>query len=167
MGEFYIFLQKVTSFIVAFIKWVELSILQAIPSHVEKWLADSYRNRMGVEFFGKGVSIKSQNHSENQNDKNGNNAKSDKSCDLEIHNPQFFSRIANQGSLGIGEAYIDEWWDCDNISELSYRIFKSRIFLEYLNPINRFFNYVQLSFFNLQSKTRSWEVAEKHYNIGL
>lgn len=29
----------------------------------------------------------------------------------------------------------DNWWDCDDVVELSYRIFKSGIYLEYLNPV--------------------------------
>lgn len=62
--------------------------------------------------------------------------------------------------------FQDNMWDCDDLVELSYRIMKNGLYMEYLNGFNRFLNYVELSFFNLQSKARAFEVGKKHYDIG-
>ncbi len=31
--------------------------------------------------------------------------------DIQIHNPQFFSRVLAGGSLALGESYMNGWWD--------------------------------------------------------
>ncbi len=58
-------------------------------------------------------------------------------------------------SLFAGEAYMDGWWNCEDLEEFSYRVLKSGIFMEYLTPWNRFLNWVELSFFNLQRQDRA------------
>ena len=40
--------------------------------------------------------------------------------DLRINDSRFYAR-ALEGSLGLGESYVDGWWDCDRIDELVAR----------------------------------------------
>jgi hypothetical protein len=40
-------------------------------------------------------------------------------CELVVHNDEFFRKIAFNDCLGIGEAYMDGWVDCDDISEFT------------------------------------------------
>lgn len=61
---------------------------------------------------------------------------------------------------------MDGNWDCDNLTELFRRIMRKKVFLEYLNPWNRFLNYAQLQLFNLQTEKRAYEVGKKHYDLG-
>src|SRR5215217_6669175 len=35
--------------------------------------------------------------------------------DLRVHHPDFFKRLVAQGTLGLGESYMDGWWDCDQL----------------------------------------------------
>ena len=44
--------------------------------------------------------------------------------DLRIFHPDFFSRVLHQGTLGLGEAYMDGWWECDRIDELACRLLR-------------------------------------------
>ena len=37
--------------------------------------------------------------------------------DMQIHHPRTLTRIALQRSLGLGESYMDAWWDCDALDE--------------------------------------------------
>ncbi len=32
--------------------------------------------------------------------------------DITVHNDQLYARVFGQGSLGLGESYMDGWWDC-------------------------------------------------------
>lgn len=32
--------------------------------------------------------------------------------DIQVHNERFYTRVLSQGSLGLGESYMDGWWDC-------------------------------------------------------
>ena len=45
--------------------------------------------------------------------------------DLRIHNPKTYIRIARQGSLGIGETFMDGWWECDDLVEMLARALTS------------------------------------------
>ena len=42
-------------------------------------------------------------------------------CDIRVHNPDLFRCVTRDGTLGLGEAYMDGWWDCDRIDELFCR----------------------------------------------
>jgi len=87
-------------------------------------------------------------------------------CDLKIYNKDFFTRLGSDFSLGVGEAYMDGWFDCDALDEFSFRVFTYALYLEKRLILNRFFNYILYHVFNLQTKSRAFEVGEKHYDQG-
>ena len=45
--------------------------------------------------------------------------------DIQVHNPDLFMRIAREGTLGLGEAYMDGWWDCEALDEMITRSFRA------------------------------------------
>jgi cyclopropane-fatty-acyl-phospholipid synthase len=47
--------------------------------------------------------------------------------DIRVHDPRFFRRAALEGSMGLGESYMDRLWDCDDLEELVFRFVKSGI----------------------------------------
>lgn len=167
MGEFHL-LYSLTSLFIRVYKWLELIFLQFFSSKIERKIRGGYR-KLDVKFFGEGTTqaVQIKDKVVTSPDTNGNGKTVEqiqrRKFDVEVHNNMFFSRLANHASMGMGEAYMDGWYDCEDLEELSYRIFKSGIFLEYLNPWNRFLNYAELSFFNLQTQARAWEV--KYLNI--
>ncbi len=85
--------------------------------------------------------------------------------DPQVRNPGFYQRVLTGGSLGMGESYMDGWWDCAQLDELYNRILRSpkihrRTFAAYLIP------YLLSLVANLQSRARAFQVGEKHYDIG-
>jgi len=86
--------------------------------------------------------------------------------DIQVLDDRFYSRVMADQSLGIGESYMDGWWECERIDEMMTRICKINLDQE-LNPS---FREICTSFlnrlFNHQSVERSKEVASRHYNIG-
>src|SRR5262245_61661864 len=42
--------------------------------------------------------------------------------DLTVHDERFYRRALLEGSLGLGEAFVDGWWDCADVEELVYRM---------------------------------------------
>ncbi len=38
--------------------------------------------------------------------------------DIQVHNPQFYDRVLSSGSLGLGESYMDGWWDAERVDEV-------------------------------------------------
>lgn len=89
-----------------------------------------------------------------------------KPWDMRVHNKEFFTRVANNAPMGLGESYMDGMWDCDDICELTARTMKYNIHRFYMTRWNRFLNFVELYFFNLQTKQKAWEVGREHYDTG-
>ncbi|MDD2767833.1 MAG: cyclopropane fatty acyl phospholipid synthase [Methylococcus sp.] len=85
--------------------------------------------------------------------------------DLRVHNPAFFRRIFADASLGLGESYVDGWWDCARIDELIYRIVRARL-PDRFRCWRDLAAAVQARFFNLQHITRAFHVGQRHYDIG-
>jgi len=50
-----------------------------------------------------------------------------RSWDPQIHNELFYARVLSAGSLGLGESYMDGWWDCKALDQLSYKLLSGRI----------------------------------------
>ena len=88
------------------------------------------------------------------------------SYDIQVHDPRFYQRVLADGSLGLGESYIEGWWDVDHLDELFYRICRSEIDKLYQKTGVALWHWFQALFLNLQSKKRSFIVGEKHYDLG-
>ena len=85
--------------------------------------------------------------------------------DIQLNNHAFYKRVLSQGSLGLGESYMDGWWDCDDIDELFYKILKAD--LEHkIVPLKLFYMVIKAKLLNLQSKKRAAQDVGYHYNLG-
>ena len=85
--------------------------------------------------------------------------------DIRVKDDRFYGRVLSDGSLGLGESYMEGWWECGRLDELFYRILKARldekVKVKFADLSSLF-----LSFVNKQSKSRSRIVADRHYNLG-
>jgi cyclopropane-fatty-acyl-phospholipid synthase len=85
--------------------------------------------------------------------------------DITVHTPLFYPRVLSRGSLGLGESYMDGWWDCPALDQLITRIFRSGITSRY-RPWTDSLLRLRACVLNLQSRSRSFEVGSRHYDIG-
>ena len=92
---------------------------------------------------------------------NGNNL-----YDIQVHDERFYKRVLTQGSLGLGESYMDGWWDCQKLDELFYRILYSGIENKAKKNLVFLFTISLARIFNMQSKKRAFRIGEKHYDLG-
>jgi len=79
---------------------------------------------------------------------------------------EFYTRVVSNATLGLGECYMEEIWDCEDVEEFIYQGCINNLAKEYLGPVNRITNYLLFKAVNLQTKKRAWEVGEKHYDLG-
>jgi cyclopropane-fatty-acyl-phospholipid synthase len=47
--------------------------------------------------------------------------------DVRVHDHRFFDRVMAHGTLGLGEAYMEGWWDCDALDEFFARALRARL----------------------------------------
>ncbi|PIE72364.1 MAG: cyclopropane-fatty-acyl-phospholipid synthase [Deltaproteobacteria bacterium] len=91
--------------------------------------------------------------------------------DVRIHNPLFYKRVATQGSLGLGEAYMDGWWDCDALDELFYRLLRNKADEKTADTgLRKIYksikNYLVSVQNQIQRKTRAFIIGQHHYDLG-
>lgn len=48
-----------------------------------------------------------------------------RSWDVTVHDERLYSRLIKNVELGLGESYMDGWWDCQNLDEFFYRVISS------------------------------------------
>jgi len=85
--------------------------------------------------------------------------------DLRVHDPHFYARVLAQGSLGLGEAYMDGGWDADSLDGLLFRLLSARIDRR-VRGMRDLADGLRAWFVNLQRRTRSFEVGRRHYDLG-
>jgi cyclopropane-fatty-acyl-phospholipid synthase len=85
--------------------------------------------------------------------------------DIHITNENFYHRILKSGSLGLGESYMDGWWDAQQVDEFICRVLKANLQKRVLS-LQDFILYIEALITNQQCTRRSYEVGEKHYDIG-
>jgi len=86
--------------------------------------------------------------------------------DIRVRNDAFYGRVLRQQSLGLGEAYMDGWWDCPRIDELICRLLGARLDEKLSGSLSLLPISLSTLFLNRQSRSRSPVVAERHYNLG-
>lgn len=86
--------------------------------------------------------------------------------DIQVHDPRFFARVVADRSLGLGESYMDGWWDSESLDQMFFRLVRTKINRHSQHPIHAFLGYIQALILNLQSKNRAKIVGKQHYDAG-
>jgi len=85
--------------------------------------------------------------------------------DMQVHDERLYARVFKHGSLGLGEAYMDGWWDAKELDQFFARVLSSKLEKK-LTPFNRAIQNLQGALYNFQSKARAFQVGERHYDLG-
>lgn len=86
--------------------------------------------------------------------------------DIQVHNEATYRRALSQGSLGLGEAYLDGWWDAEQLDEFFFRLVwggvEKKVRQNWKTEVFR----LGVHLFNRQRKSKAMEVGEFHYDRG-
>lgn len=85
------------------------------------------------------------------------------SYDIQVHDQRFFRRVLMEGSLGLGESYMEGWWDCNRLDVFFAQILSRH--LENNSPVNVIVK-LAANLFNPQSVKRALHNASFHYDLG-
>lgn len=86
--------------------------------------------------------------------------------DIQVHNPKFYERALSEGNLGLGEAYMDGWWDCAAIDQFIDRVLRAKLDRRVRGNWRIALHALRCRLFNLQSRSRAFEIGEAHYDLG-
>ena len=86
--------------------------------------------------------------------------------DVQVRDDRFYDRVLGDSSLGLGESYMDGWWDCLAIDEFINRALKARLDEKVKNETRYLYQAIRARLINRQSSSRAYEVGIKHYDLG-
>ena len=85
--------------------------------------------------------------------------------DLQVYDERFYQRLLSDGSLASGESYMDGWWDAEALDELCTRVHGANLAAK-VGEWETIWLALKGRIFNRQTKLRSVEVAQEHYDLG-
>lgn len=86
--------------------------------------------------------------------------------DVQVKNNKFYKRVLQQGSLGLGESYMDGWWDCERLDELITLLVSADLESALSGNIKELVRIAGARIINMQSRRRAWIVGKEHYDLG-
>jgi len=86
-------------------------------------------------------------------------------ADIQVKNPDFYKRVLRSGSLGLGESYMDGWWEVKKLDEFIYRVLNASLDQK-INAWKLLPFYLNAVFFNFGKRSKAFEVGQKHYDLG-
>ncbi len=86
--------------------------------------------------------------------------------DISVHDDRVYQRLLSDAALGLGESYMDGWWDCEALDECINKIFRARLDAEITGNWKNALYVLQTRLINRQKKSRAFKVGEHHYDLG-
>ena len=100
-------------------------------------------------------------------DPSGVQINGNRTWDIQIHNPNFYKRVLSGGSLGLGESYMDGWWDCEALDQFFERILEDRLDKKVkTNAILSLWIMLKAKIINAQNRSKAYVIGKRHYDIG-
>lgn len=85
--------------------------------------------------------------------------------DIQIHDERFYKRVLAEDALGLGESYMEGWWDAEELDNFFFHLLGidlSNVRISW----KRKWTLAKDRLLNRQSRTRAFEVGERHYDRG-
>ncbi len=86
--------------------------------------------------------------------------------DITVHDERLFNRVIRFGTMGLGEAYMDGWWDANALDVFIHDVFLAHLEKEFEINLASVLAIAKAFVFNLQSSQRAFKVGEVHYDLG-
>lgn len=86
--------------------------------------------------------------------------------DIRVKNPEFFHRVLQEGSLGLGESYMDGWWECERLDIFFQLILAAELDTHLPKHFSDIVRIASARIFNYQTRKRAWIVGKEHYDLG-
>lgn len=85
--------------------------------------------------------------------------------DIQVHNQNFYNRVLSHSGLGLGESYMDKWWDCAQLDVLFDKLVGANIESKISLSLSQKLNLLASRLFNQQTRQLSKKVALTHYDL--
>jgi cyclopropane-fatty-acyl-phospholipid synthase len=90
----------------------------------------------------------------------------DRPWDIQVRDERFYQRLLQEGSLGLGESYMDGWWECEHLDEFFAKVMPTEPKDKLKKNWRLFFYILGAVILNAGRKSTAFQVGERHYDIG-
>lgn len=85
--------------------------------------------------------------------------------DMKVNNDSLYGRVLSEGSLGLGESYMEGWWECERLDEFFYRLIQVGP-EERIRGLKFLIHALCAVVRNKGRKRKAYEIGTKHYDAG-
>jgi cyclopropane-fatty-acyl-phospholipid synthase len=86
--------------------------------------------------------------------------------DIQVHDARFYRRVLRHGSIGLGESYVDGWWDANQLDDFFTQLLTSRADSANQSQWANWYGTFCSALENRQTRLRAQQNARFHYDIG-
>jgi len=90
--------------------------------------------------------------------------------DIQVNNQKLYLRILKGGTLALGEAYMDGWWNCEALDQFVDRFLRLKLRSDFDTKIRAMsylaWNNIKARIINQQRKSKAYVIGERHYDNG-
>jgi cyclopropane-fatty-acyl-phospholipid synthase len=88
--------------------------------------------------------------------------------DIRVSDERFYSRVLMNGSLGLGESYMEGWWECERLDQFFHRLLSADadLVVARWTRLRALADGLWRTLCNRQSRQRAYVVGEHHYDLG-
>ncbi|HKP95677.1 MAG TPA: cyclopropane fatty acyl phospholipid synthase [Fibrobacteria bacterium] len=90
----------------------------------------------------------------------------DRPWDLRIHDERFYDRVLVHGTLGLGEAYMQGWWDCESLDEFFCQVLRGGLQEKVERKPMLILSALEARLRNRQAKFEPMGTVRAHYDLG-
>lgn len=90
----------------------------------------------------------------------------DRPWDIQVRDTRTFRRALVQGTLGLGEAYMDGWWECERLDQFFDRVLSGNIQPAFDRNLFMLAEFIKAHVVNLQRRSRAFKIGKHHYDTG-
>ncbi len=85
--------------------------------------------------------------------------------DITVHDERLFNRVIRYGTLGLGEAYMENWWDANALGVFTHKVLAAHLDRAIKINVASVSIIAKAFLFNQQSRSGATRVAKEHYDL--
>ncbi|MGB7434536.1 MAG: class I SAM-dependent methyltransferase, partial [Candidatus Acidiferrum sp.] len=86
--------------------------------------------------------------------------------DIQVHDERFYPNVISRGALGLGESYMDGWWDCADLAQMFCQLLQAHLDRESAVNWSAILVWLKAKCGNRQRKSGATENVHHHYDRG-
>jgi len=86
--------------------------------------------------------------------------------DIQVYDERFYKRVITEAELGLGESYMDNWWDAEKLDEMIFRIVRAELHKKVKGNLKVALQLIGFYLINMQARHRAFIIGERHYDLG-